>query len=104
MDAGVKIAIENHAGDMQSWELAQLIEEAGKEYVGANVDSGNATWTMEEPLQNLETLAPYVVATHFRDSMVWETANGAIVQWVAMGEGNVDLKTYVARFVELCPG
>lgn len=104
MDAGVKIAIENHAGDMQSWELANLIEEAGKEYVGANVDSGNATWTMEDPLQNLETLAPYVVSTHFRDSMVWESANGATVQWVAMGEGNVDLKTYVARFVELCPG
>jgi hypothetical protein len=36
--------------------------------------------------------------------MVWESANGAVVQWTAMGEGNVDLKTYVARFVELCPG
>lgn len=104
MDAGVKISIENHAGDMQSWELANLIEEAGKEYVGANVDSGNATWTMEDPLQNLETLAPYVLSTHFRDSMVWESANGATVQWTAMGEGNVDLQKYVARFVELCPG
>lgn len=104
MDAGVKIAIENHAGDMQSWELVQLIEEAGKEYVGANVDSGNATWTMEDPLQNLETLAPYVVSTHFRDSMVWESENGATVQWTAMGEGNVDVKTYVARFAKLCLG
>ena len=43
LDAGVKIAIENHAGDMQSWELVQLIESAGKDYVGANLDMGNAT-------------------------------------------------------------
>jgi sugar phosphate isomerase/epimerase len=104
MDAGVKIAIENHAGDMQSWELVKLIEEAGKEYVGANIDSGNACWTLEEPLQNLETLAPYVVTTSLRDSMVWESANGATVQWTAMGEGNVDFKTYFMRFAERCPG
>ena len=29
MEAGVKIAVENHAGDMQAWELVTLIEEAG---------------------------------------------------------------------------
>lgn len=104
LDAGVKIAIENHAGDMQSSELVRLIEEAGKDYVGANIDSGNACWTMEDPLQNLEVLAPYVVTTSLRDSMVWESAQGATVQWVAMGEGNVDLKTYFNRFAELCPG
>ncbi len=103
MDAGVKIAVENHAGDMQAWELVQLIEAAGKDFVGANMDSGNAVWTMESPLENLETLAPYVVTTSLRDSAVWESENGATVQWTAMGEGNVDLKTYFARFAELCP-
>src|SRR5690349_5861540 len=56
MDAGIKIAIENHAGDMQAWELVNLMEEAGKEYVGATLDSGNATWTMEDPFASLETL------------------------------------------------
>src|SRR6266567_4338749 len=61
MDAGVKIAVENHAGDMQAWELVTLIEAAGKDYVGANVDSGNACWTMEDPLENLQTLAPYAL-------------------------------------------
>jgi sugar phosphate isomerase/epimerase len=104
IDAGVKVAVENHAGDMQSWELAGLIEEAGKDYVGANIDSGNACWTMEDPRENLEILAPYVVTSSLRDSMVWESANGATVQWTAMGEGNVDFKTYAKRFAELCPG
>src|SRR5947209_6059465 len=29
VDAGIKIAIENHAGDMQAWELVNLIDAAG---------------------------------------------------------------------------
>lgn len=104
LDAGVKIAVENHAGDMQAWELVTLIEAAGKDYVGANMDSGNATWTMEDPLASLETLAPYVLTTSLRDSAIWESANGATVQWTAMGDGTVDLKTYFKRFAELCRG
>jgi 3-oxoisoapionate decarboxylase len=104
LDLGVKIAVENHAGDMQAWELVTLIEAAGKDYVGANMDSGNATWTMEDPLTSLETLAPYVLTTSLRDSAIWESANGATVQWTAMGGGTVDLKTYFNRFAEVCPG
>jgi len=104
MDAGVKIAIENHAGDMQAWELVELIESAGKEYVGATLDSGNATWTMEDPFASLETLGPYTLSTGIRDSMVWEYDQGAKVQWTAMGEGLVDWKKYFERFSALCPG
>jgi len=104
MDAGVKIAIENHAGDMQAWELVELIESAGKEFVGATLDSGNATWTMEDPFASLETLGPYVLSTGIRDSMVWEYDQGAKVQWTAMGEGLVDWKKYFERFAMLCPG
>ena len=103
LDAGVKIAIENHAGDMQSWELVQLIESAGKDYVGANLDMGNATWTLEHPLVNLEKLGPYALATSMRDSAIWESDKGATLAWTAMGEGDWDLKTYFKRFVELCP-
>ncbi len=104
LDAGVKIAIENHAGDMQAWELVTLIEEAGKEYVGATIDSGNATWTLEDPVRNLEILGPYAVTSGIRDSMIWEYENGAMVQWTAMGEGCVDFKTYVDKFARICPG
>ncbi len=103
LDTGVKIAIENHAGDMQAWELVTLIEAAGPDYVGANIDSGNAAWTLEDPLRNLEILAPYAACTSLRDSMIWESEAGAKVQWTAMGEGNVDLKSYFQRFAQLCP-
>jgi sugar phosphate isomerase/epimerase len=100
----VKIAVENHAGDMQAAELVQLIQQAGKEYVGANVDSGNAVWTMEDPLGSLEILGPYVVTTSLRDSAIWESQNGATVQWTAMGAGMIDWKKYFDRFEQLCPG
>ncbi len=103
IDAGVKIAIENHAGDMHSLELVRLIEDAGKDYVGANTDSGNAVWTCEDPMQNLENLGPYTICTSLRDSATWESANGATTQWTAMGDGTVDLKAYFKRFAELCP-
>jgi sugar phosphate isomerase/epimerase len=104
MDAGLKLAIENHAGDMQSWELATLIEAAGKDFVGANIDPGNAVWTMEDPLSNLETLAPYVICTSVRDSALWETADGVSVQWTAMGDGQIDFRAYTALLAERCPG
>lgn len=103
-DAGIKISIENHAGDMQSHELKALIEAAGKDWVGANIDPGNATWVMEDPLRHLEILGPYTNCSSVRDSMIWESENGATVQWTAIGEGIVDFKTYAQRFGELCPG
>ncbi len=104
VDAGVKIAVENHAGDMQAWELVTLIEEAGRDYVGATLDAGNATWTLEDPLVNLEILGPYAATSSIRDSIVWEDADGAVARWTAMGEGIVDFQTYIKRFAELCPG
>jgi sugar phosphate isomerase/epimerase len=103
VDANVKIAIENHAGDMQAWELAMLIEEAGKDYVGATLDSGNATWTLEDPLENLRLLGKYAVTTGIRDSVVWENEDGAIARWAAMGDGVVNWKQYVQEFQALAP-
>ncbi len=104
LDAGVKIAVENHAGDMQAWELVTLIEAAGKDYVGVTLDAGNATWTLEDPMASLEILGPYTLTTGLRDSMVWEYTDGAKVQWTATGEGLVDQRAYFKRFAELCPG
>ena len=103
LDQGVKIAVENHAGDMQARELVMLIEAAGKDFVGALVDAGNATWALDEPVRNLECLAPYALSTGIRDSALWETESGAMLEWTAIGTGNVDWHAYFKRFSELCP-
>lgn len=104
LDAGKKIAIENHGGDLQGRELKMLIEAAGPDFVGACIDSGNPTWAIEDPHVTLETLAPYVLTSHVRDSAVWRTPEGAAMQWTRMGEGNVDIGGWVKKFASLCPG
>jgi sugar phosphate isomerase/epimerase len=103
LDAGVTIGVENHAGDMQGWELVSLIEAAGKDYVGATMDPGNAVWALEDPQTNLEVLGPYAVTTGLRDSMLWETPQGAQVCWTNMGEGQIDWRGYFDRYAQLCP-
>jgi len=39
-DLNVKIALENHAGDMQARETRDVIEQSGKDFVAANLDTG----------------------------------------------------------------
>lgn len=104
INANVKIAVENHAGDMQARELVGLIEAAGPEFVGATIDSGNATWTLEDPLENLKILGPHAVSSGIRDSTAWLTDSGARVAWNAVGDGLVDWIQYTELFDKLCPG
>lgn len=101
--AGIKVAIENHSGDMHSWEVRELIEQAGRDFVGCNLDSGNAVWTLEDPMDVLETLGPVTICSSLRDSMVWDTPEGAVVQWTAAGDGLIDWQKWAARWRELCP-
>ncbi len=104
IDKNIKVAIENHAGDMQARELKMLVEEAGRDFVGVCLDSGNPLWTIEDPHLTLDVLHPYVLTSHVRDSAVWRVPQGAAVTWVEMGRGNVDIDGYVKKYVELCPG
>lgn len=104
VDSNIKIAIENHAGDMQARELKMLVEEAGRDFVGVCLDSGNPLWTIEDPHLTLDTLHPYVLTSHVRDSAVWRVPQGAAVTWVQMGRGNVDIDSYVRKYIEWCPG
>ena len=104
IDSGITIAVENHAGDMRSEELAGLVEAAGSDFVGVNFDSGNACWALEEPVAALERLAPFIATTSLRDSMVWESPKGVTIQWTAMGEGCVDLPAFFDLFAAKCPG
>jgi len=102
MDAGLKIAMETHK-DLLAWEYKTVIETAGKEFVGSYIDTGNPVFVLEHPMTTLETLAPYALTLHLRDSVVYEHARGVAVQWVPLGEGVVDFKAIVARAQELCP-
>ena len=102
MDAGVKIIIEVHK-DLLAWELRQVVETAGKEFVGVYMDTGNPVFVLEHPLTTLETLAPHICTLHLRDSVVYEHPRGVAVQWVPLGEGIIDFPALLARAAVLCP-
>jgi hypothetical protein len=103
-DLGVTIAVENHAGDMQAREVKLRIEEAGTDFVGSCLDTGNPMWVIEDPLLTLEVLGPYAVTTHIRDSAVFEHPRGAAAQWVALGDGNaIDFWKFLPLYKKLCP-
>jgi sugar phosphate isomerase/epimerase len=104
VDAGLKVAIENHAGDMQAREVKMLIEGAGKDFVGSCLDSGNPVWAIEDPHLTLDTLAPYALTSHVRDSAVWKTPEGIAVAWTRMGDGNMGMESYIRKYAERCPG
>lgn len=102
MDAGLKIAIENHK-DLLAWETREVIETAGKEFVGSYLDMGNPVFVAEDPMTTLEELGPYAVSFHLRDSVVYEASGGVAVQWVPLGEGTPDFKAIVARAAQIIP-
>ena len=102
LDAGVKVGIENH-GDFQARQVKAIIEETGKDTTGSCVDSGNPGMLSEDPFLALEILAPYIITSHFRDSVVYGHPSEAVVQWVALGDGSIDMKLLAQRFADLCP-
>jgi sugar phosphate isomerase/epimerase len=104
VDAGVKLAVENHGGDLQAREMKGMIEAVGADVMGVCLDSGNPVWMLEDPLFTLETLVPYALTCHVRDSAVWKVPEGIAVRWVNMGDGNVDIDGWIRKFLAAKPG
>jgi len=104
LDAGIKFAFENHAGDLRSTELLALINETGTDICGALYDPANALWAMEDPMEALKILGSTIICTSVRDVAVWETDKGATFQGMAIGEGMLDYILFSKILAELCPG
>ncbi len=104
LDAGLKFAFENHAGDMRSDELLELIGQTGSDICGAFYDPGNAIYAMEDPKLALETLGSNIICSQARDVVIWPSEDGAKFQWTAVGEGMMDFKFFTKFLSENCPG
>lgn len=104
VDSGVKLAVENHGGDLRAREMKMMIEAVGRDVMGVCLDSGNPVWMLEDPHMTLETLIPYALTSHVRDSAVWKVPEGIAVRWVNMGDGNVDIDGWIKKFIQAKPG
>ena len=77
-------------------ELAALVKQRSSEYLGVCLDTGNNIALLDDPVDAIETLAPYAFSTHFKDMAVEPYADGFLLSEVPLGEGIIDLKHAIA--------
>lgn len=93
----IRLAVENHK-DWRAAELAEIIKKIDSEWLGVTLDFGNNMALIEDPMQVVETLAPYAFSTHVKDMGVKEYESGFLLSEVPLGEGVLDLK----RMFDIC--
>ena len=91
----VKLAVENHK-DWRAPELAAVLKELGSEWIGVTLDFGNSIALLEDPMEVVRTLVPYVLSTHVKDMAVEEYPDGFRLSEVPLGKGILDLPQIVA--------
>lgn len=87
----IKLAVENHK-DWRAPELRDIMKDLDSEWVGVNVDFGNNVALIEDPMEVVSSLAPFVFSTHVKDMGVREYPEGFLLSEVPLGEGILDLK------------
>ena len=90
--AGIKLADENHC-DFDSDEMVTLIKNVNSPNFGINFDTGNFLRLLDDPIQGMEKLAPYTLATHIKDLKPYKGA--PVNEWfffasTPIGDGLVD--------------
>jgi sugar phosphate isomerase/epimerase len=92
-----KLAVENHK-DWRAVELAAAIKELQSEWIGVTLDFGNSISLIEEPMEVIETLAPFAFSTHVKDMGLEEYDEGFLLSEVPLGKGMLD----IPRIMALC--
>lgn len=90
VDAGVKIAVENHC-DTFSEEILWLLDEVGHPAVGACIDTVNGLHVTEDPMTAIRNLVPRAFTNHFRDDRIVFQRYGFTLTGAAVGEGDIDM-------------
>lgn len=91
----VKLAVENHK-DWRADELAHAMKQLNSEWVGVTLDFGNSIALIEDPMEVVQTLVPFILTTHVKDMGVEEYEDGFLLSEVPLGKGFLDLPKIVA--------
>jgi sugar phosphate isomerase/epimerase len=86
----MKLAVENHK-DWRAQEFKAMLEQLKSEWIGVTLDFGNSISLLEEPMDIIQTLVPYVFSTHVKDMAVEEYVDGFLLSEVPLGTGILDL-------------
>jgi 3-oxoisoapionate decarboxylase len=98
----LKIGVENHKGQ-RFGEFLDWIKGVSSEWVGICFDVGNNYALLDDPMEWLDKLAPYVVNVHIKDMGLAEYKDGFLLSEVRLGEGILDLKRIVTTLRKLRP-
>ncbi len=98
----IPLAIENHR-DYTAEELAGLLRSFNHELVRCCLDFGNNLALLDDPMEVVETLAPYAASTHLKDAALKETPDGFLLADMPLGTGILKLKEMIAVVVKANP-
>ena len=84
------LALENHK-DWTADELAALMKSHSSEYLGVCLDFGNNISLLDDPINVVELLAPFTIATHVKDMGVEWYNDGFLLSEMVLGQGFLDL-------------
>jgi sugar phosphate isomerase/epimerase len=100
--AGVTIVLENHE-EFTGAELVAILRQVCSDWVAALYDYGNSQMCMEDPLDCLTAMLPYVRTAHLKDHMMLRSADapdGKLrVMGVPIGEGNLAIVETTRRLI-----
>ena len=96
------LALENHK-DWTADELAALMKKYSSEYFGVCLDFGNNIALLDDPMNVIELLAPYTIATHMKDMAVEPYADGFLLSEVVLGQGFLNLPRMISTIRAVRP-
>jgi sugar phosphate isomerase/epimerase len=96
--SSIKLAIENHA-TLKSADILYLLEKLDPEIFGACLDTMNSTLLLENPIDSVQTLAPYILSVHLKDFSIVKYPDCFKIEGTSLGEGSLDLPHLVDEIV-----
>ena len=100
--ARIPLALENHK-DWTVDEMVTLLKSYSSEYFGALLDTGNNISLLDDPMEVVERLAPFAIATHIKDMGVAEYPDGFLLSEVVIGEGFLNIPNIVSIITKARP-
>ncbi len=83
---GLPVTFENHGG-YRTDEICEILEAVDSSYIGINLDTANQIVMVEDTVECCRSLAPRVLSTHIKDTLLIEAEDGAGAIWCVPGEG-----------------
>lgn len=101
-DLGCHLNMETHE-EITSTEVVRLVESVGPDVMGITFDTANILVRGEEPVAAARRVAPYVRATHLRDSILRRTDTGLTRTFSPCGLGVIDWAGLLGALLEQVP-